>query len=96
MPSPFKNNIVLKVEDEEIAAKSRLVPMLHLQVACLSTRSILHGSCTDIIDTLWYLKLLSTEARWSLLHQVLVGLFAPCTLILLPFLNKTHERLDES
>lgn len=29
MRSPFKASIVLKAKDEEIVAKSRLVPMLH-------------------------------------------------------------------
>jgi hypothetical protein len=42
MPSSFESNVVLEAKDEKIAAKSWMVPMWNLQVACLSATSILH------------------------------------------------------
>jgi hypothetical protein len=41
MPSPFKSSVVLKVEGEEIVVESLLIPMWHLIVEYISTRSIL-------------------------------------------------------
>jgi hypothetical protein len=40
MPSPIKNNVVLKVEGEEIVVESLLIPMWHILVVYLSIGSI--------------------------------------------------------
>jgi hypothetical protein len=42
MPSPFKSNIVLKLEGEEIVVESLMVPMWHILATYISTGSILY------------------------------------------------------
>jgi hypothetical protein len=95
MPSPFINNIVLKVGGGEIVVESLLAPMWHLWVAYISIGSILLKLCASIIDDLLYQILLLVRAKWILLHQVLVSRLAPCTLFPQPS-NKKLGRLGES
>jgi hypothetical protein len=96
MPSPFKSSVVLKVEGEEIVVESLLIPMWHLIVEYISTRSILLWLCVGAIGALLYPALLLARAKWNFIHQVLVGWSALCNLIPQPSSNRTHERLDES
>lgn len=51
MPSPLKNNVVLKDKGEEIVEESLWVPMWYLLVAYLSIGSIL-GPCVETTNFL--------------------------------------------
>ena len=63
MSSPFKSDVVLKVEGAKIGAKSIVVPRWHLIVSYISSGSKFISLCSYVIDISWNPTLLFAGAR---------------------------------
>jgi hypothetical protein len=68
MPSPFKNNLVLKDYDEGIVVEWLLTLRWHLLEGYLSIGKTLLGWHADGEDTLSGPRLLVDETIWNLIH----------------------------
>jgi hypothetical protein len=68
MPSPLKNNLVLKASDEGIVVEWCPAPRWHLLEVYLSIGLTLPGWCADKDDTLSGPRLLVAATIWNLLH----------------------------